>query len=126
MAKDEELSPGMGPAIPGGVYETAPGSGRFVDAHGRSVNKDGRLLNGDDLPGAVNAEADEAWRADMEKQRRASARNTPGAANTQVTELDSMSVDELTAMAEKQGVTVEGTGANGRVLKADLISALGG
>ena len=76
MPKEEELSPGMGAIAPGGVYETAPGSGKFQDAHGRSVSKDGKLLRGEALPDAVNAEQDEAWRADMEKQRKASERAT--------------------------------------------------
>ena len=32
--------------------------------------------------------------------------------------------DELKAEAEKRGLEVEGTGANGNVLKADLVAAL--
>lgn len=41
-------------------------------------------------------------------------------------ELDAMSVAQLTALAAEKGVTVptEGTGANGRVLKADIIAAI--
>ena len=72
----EELSEGMGPATPGGVYEDAPGAGTFHDAHGRAVSKDGTLLAGDEIPGAVNA--DQAWRKDMEKQREASAASGEG------------------------------------------------
>lgn len=37
---------------------------------------------------------------------------------------DDMTVDELQALADERGVTVEGTGKEGRVVKADLISAL--
>lgn len=126
MAKDEDLS-GVGPAKPGGVYEDARGAGTFHDAHGRPVTEDGRLLDAE-MPGAVNPDEEE-WRADMEKQRKASA--AAGAremarGKAQSSDLDSMSVDELQAMAEQQGVEVEGSGANGRVLKADLVKALGG
>lgn len=126
--EDEELGAGMGPATPGGVYEDAPGSGTFHDAHGRAVNEDGKLLAGDDVPGAVNAEQDEAWRADMEKQRKASAAASApkGGKSAPASDLDALSVDELAELAEERGVEVEGTGANGRVLKADYVRALGG
>jgi hypothetical protein len=70
MAKDEDLA-GLGPAIPGGVYEDAAGAGTFHDGQGRPVTKDGRLLSGE-IPGAVNPDEEE-WRADMERQRKASA-----------------------------------------------------
>ena len=72
--KADELGPGMGPAKAGGVYEDAPGAGTFHDAHGRAVDKNGKLLRGDEVPGAVNADdLDADWRKDMEKQRKASA-----------------------------------------------------
>ena len=68
--QDEELGAGMGPAIPGGVYQNADGKG-WHDAQGRAVDEKGTLLEGDQVPEAVNADA--AWRADMAKQREASA-----------------------------------------------------
>lgn len=39
--------------------------------------------------------------------------------------LESATVDELKAEAERRGIEVEGTGANGRVTKDDLLKALG-
>lgn len=39
-------------------------------------------------------------------------------------DLDAMTVDELTKVAAAYGLTVQGTGSNGKVLKADLISAI--
>jgi hypothetical protein len=40
-------------------------------------------------------------------------------------DLEEKTVAELSALAEKQGVEVKGTGKGGNVLKADLIKALG-
>ena len=40
------------------------------------------------------------------------------------TDYNDQSVDDLQAEADSRGLTVEGTGANGNVLKADLMTAL--
>ncbi len=37
---------------------------------------------------------------------------------------DAMSADEVTAEAAERGITAEGTGKDGNVLKADLVAAL--
>jgi 2-oxoglutarate dehydrogenase E2 component (dihydrolipoamide succinyltransferase) len=39
-------------------------------------------------------------------------------------DLSSKNVEELEAIAEERGITVEGTGKDGNVLKGDLLSAL--
>ena len=57
---------------PGGLYLNPDGK-TFHDAHGRAVDARGTLLAGDQIPGAVNAQDDEAWRAEMAKQREVSA-----------------------------------------------------
>lgn len=39
-------------------------------------------------------------------------------------DLDGMTVEDLQTLADERGVTVEGTGKDGNVLKADLVQAL--
>lgn len=48
---------------------------------------------------------------------------TPAAENM-AQNLDSMTKDELAALAEERGVSVQGSGANGNVLKSDYLDAL--
>lgn len=69
---------------------------------------------------AGDSEAAEAYRARL-GQTGADAGTDDGAVDY---EADGWSKDELQAEAEKRGLTVEGSGANGNVVKADLIAAL--
>jgi hypothetical protein len=40
-------------------------------------------------------------------------------------DLDGKTVEELQSLADERGVAVQGTGKDGRVLKSDLVAALG-
>lgn len=52
------------------------------------------------------------------------AREDPPVTNPEALDVNGMSLDELQAEADRRGLTVEGTGKDGNVLKADLVKAL--
>lgn len=56
----------------------------------------------------------------IEPEADSSAEDGPGSEP----DLDGLTVPELEDLAQQRGVEVEGTGADGRVLKADLLKAL--
>lgn len=84
-------------AAPGGVYRGADGS--LHDAEGKPVK-------GKSASRGKSADDDEDDEGEDED------------------DLDGKTVEELAALAEERGVTVDGTGAGGRVLKSDYLKAL--
>lgn len=70
---------------------------------------------GDELPEEI-----------AEKIESASVEEEPAAEAGDLNPLEEMSVDDLRELVERREITVEGTGKNGNVVKADLIRALEG
>lgn len=94
--------------------------GRILKARHLALNIDGRqisVMRGDELP--ANVPDDMVQRLDA-----AGALEPLPGADVAGSGYESMTVDDLHEMADTRGLTVDGTGANGNVLKSDLVAAL--
>lgn len=100
---------------------------RVICKRGRYVHPRFRLEEGEISPelGAHEAERIARDYKYVEIYRGSGAKKQDtGGENDRQADLESLTKDELAKLAEERGVTVEGTGKDGAVLKADLVKAL--
>lgn len=109
--------------------ETQPG-GRYIGADGIARNADGEVLT-EQADSAKDAPADSSGASNGSNAASAAdsgATNTSSSASPAPTksksELEAMDKADLQALADKEQLTVTGTGANGNVLKSDLVDVL--
>lgn len=110
--------------VPGGHYLHS--DGRPHDAENRPIKSGAKQLSAEDAEARLRELAEE--KAELETavaRHRATAAAGGGTSKPSEEELEGMTLAELKAEAERRGVAIEeGSGADGRVVKADYVQAL--